>query len=86
LTFDDSSYPTSGAINGYRKGLNWGNGGGWIGASKNNQDWIDVDFSGSKTFDEIDVFTLQDNYANPSEPTETMTSVTNDGSPSNYLY
>ncbi|HBB89633.1 MAG TPA: hypothetical protein DC047_18660 [Blastocatellia bacterium] len=32
-----------------------------------------MDFDGSKTIDEIDVFTLQDNAGSPSEPTETMT-------------
>jgi hypothetical protein len=34
---------------------------------------LQVDFNSSKTIDEIDVFTLQDNYTSPSEPTETMT-------------
>jgi len=32
-----------------------------------------VDFSGSETITEIEVFTAQDNYAAPSEPTETQT-------------
>ncbi|HYJ92330.1 MAG TPA: hypothetical protein VEV84_13550, partial [Pyrinomonadaceae bacterium] len=32
-----------------------------------------MDFSGSKTISEIDVFTVQDNYSSPSEPTESMT-------------
>jgi len=32
-----------------------------------------VTFNGSKTIDEIEVYTLQDNYTNPAEPTETMT-------------
>jgi RHS repeat-associated protein len=32
-----------------------------------------VDFNGSQTIDEIDVFTLQDDYNNPSAPAETMT-------------
>ena len=36
-------------------------------------DWLQVDFNGSKTIDEVDVFTLQDNPATPAEPTETMT-------------
>ena len=34
---------------------------------------MQIDFSGYKTIDEIDVFTLQDNWGGPSEPTETMT-------------
>jgi hypothetical protein len=36
-------------------------------------DWLQVDFNGSKTINEIDVFTCQDNYANPSEPTLAQT-------------
>jgi hypothetical protein len=35
--------------------------------------WLQVDFNGSKTISEIDVFSCQDNYANPSPPTEAMT-------------
>ena len=69
-----SSYPASAAINGDRKGVNWGLGGGWMdGTSNAYPDWIQVDFNGGKTIDEVDVFTLQDNYTNPSEPTEAMT-------------
>ncbi len=60
-------------INGDRKGINWLGGGGWNdGTAASFPDWLQVDFNGSKTIDEIDVFTLQDNYANPSEPTEAM--------------
>jgi RHS repeat-associated protein len=43
------------------------------GTSNSYPDWIQVNFNGNKTIDEIDVFTLQDNYSNPSEPTESMT-------------
>jgi len=35
--------------------------------------WLQVDFNGSKTIDEIDVFSVQDLYATPSEPTLAMT-------------
>lgn len=69
-----SSYPASAAINGDRKGTYWGLGGGWMDATANTYpDWIQVNFNGGKTIDEVDVFTLQDNYSNPSEPTESMT-------------
>jgi RHS repeat-associated protein len=37
-------------------------------------DWVQVDFSGSKTISEVDVFGLQQNYGSPGEPTLTMTS------------
>ncbi len=69
-----TSYPASAAINGDRRGTGWGSGGGWMDKTSNSYpDWLEVDFNGTKTIDELDVFTLQDNYSNPSEPTETMT-------------
>ncbi len=56
---------------GDRKSLNAGSDGGWVDAAPANTfpDWVQVDFGTSKTIDEIDVFTLQDNYAGPGEPT-----------------
>jgi len=68
-------FTPAGANDGERKGLNWGSGGGWNDVAPGNtfSDTLQIDFNGSKTIDEIDVFTCQDNYANPSEPTETMT-------------
>ena len=36
-------------------------------------DWIQVDFAGSKTIDEINVFSLHDNYTQENTPTETQT-------------
>ncbi|HSS22479.1 MAG TPA: hypothetical protein VLL54_20580, partial [Pyrinomonadaceae bacterium] len=36
-------------------------------------DWLQVDFNGSQTIAEIDVFTGQDDYLNAVAPTETMT-------------
>lgn len=69
-----SGYAASGAINGDRKGLNWGTGGGWNDATENTfPDWLQVDFDGAQTIQEIDVFTLQDDYASPATPTPTMT-------------
>lgn len=69
------SFQASSAINGDRKGLNWGSNGGWLDAPPNNvfPDWLQVDFEGEKTIREVDVFGIQDNYTNPSEPTESMT-------------
>jgi hypothetical protein len=70
----NSGYPASAAINGDRKGLNWGNGGGWEDGTTNYfPDWLQVDFSASKTIDRINVFTSQDNYNNPIEPTPELT-------------
>lgn len=69
-----ASYPPSGAINGDRRGLNWGAGGGWNDGTLNTSpDWIEVAFNGPKTIDEINVFSMQDNYTAPVEPTPTMT-------------
>jgi YD repeat-containing protein len=69
-----ANYPASSTINGDRRGLNWNNGGGWNDATSSVfPDWLQIDFSGSKTLDEIDIFTLQDNPATPAEPTESMT-------------
>lgn len=36
-------------------------------------DWLQVDFNGSRNINEIEVFTLQDNYPNPAGPTQAMT-------------
>jgi len=60
----------SGAINGDRTGASWGNGGGWNDATPDTfPDWLEVDFSGEKTIDEIDIFSVQDAYSSPSTPT-----------------
>ncbi len=69
------TWPARGVIDGDRKGSYWGNNGGWADSSSGNftNDWLQVDFDAAKTIDELDIVTLQDNYANPSEPTEAMT-------------
>jgi hypothetical protein len=68
-----STQPSS-TINGDHRGLNWGNNGGWADASPGSfPDWVQIDFEGNKTINEIDVFSLQDNNASPVEPTESMT-------------
>jgi hypothetical protein len=69
-----SGYPASSVINGDRKGLGWGTGGGWAdGTTGAWPDWLEVQFNAQHTIDEIDVFTVQDSYASPSEPTLSMT-------------
>jgi RHS repeat-associated protein len=66
-------FSTTGAINGNNRGP-WGNGEGWNDATANTvPDWIQVDFAGIKTIDEIDVFSLHDNYTTENTPTETQT-------------
>jgi hypothetical protein len=68
--FPGYNFLPSVAIDGDRKsGVNF-----WRDYTANAYpDWLQIDFQGSKSIDEIDVFTLQDNDQNPSEPTESMT-------------
>ncbi len=75
LSVSCSNWPARGVIDGDRKGTNWGSDGGWVDASSGSfsNDWLQIDFDNSKSIDELDVFTVQDNYANPSEPTAEMT-------------
>ncbi|HEU4835592.1 MAG TPA: discoidin domain-containing protein, partial [Pyrinomonadaceae bacterium] len=70
-----SGWPPSSCVNGDRKSLNAGSNGGWVDAAPANSfpDWLQVDFGANKTINEVDVFTLQDNFAGSSEPTESMT-------------
>ena len=69
-----ANYPASGANNGDRRGINWGSGGGWNDGTLNAApDWLVIDFNGSKTIDEVSVFSLQDAYTAPVDPTPTMT-------------
>jgi RHS repeat-associated protein len=73
-TYHSTNTPASAVINGDRKGVNWGSGGGWMdNTASTYPDWLQVNFSGSKSISEIDVFTIQDSYSSPSEPTEAMT-------------
>ena len=70
----NSDYPASGVTNGDRRGLQWGRGGGWVDGTANVwPDWLEVQFNGLQTIGEIDVFSVQDNYAAPSDPTPSMT-------------
>ncbi len=69
-----SSFPVSAIINNIRTGANWGVSGGWNDNTPNTwPDWVQINFAGSKTINRVVVYTVQDNYANPVEPTDTMT-------------
>ncbi len=74
-TYSSRNYHPSGAIDGDRKGLNWENGGGWNDATRGVwPDNLDITFGGgAKTINEIRVYTVQDNFNNPQEPTPEMT-------------
>jgi hypothetical protein len=69
-----SGFPVSAIINNVRTGANWGVSGGWNDNTPNVwPDWVQINFSGIKTINRVVVYTLQDNYTNPIEPTDTMT-------------
>jgi len=68
-----TGFPVTGTINGDRRGLNWGAGGGWADATSGTwPDTIQINFNGTKSISEIDVFALQDAYRSPQEPGETL--------------
>jgi len=67
-------YAAAGANNGDRAGQQWSAGGGWNdGTPSAFPDWLEIQFNGQQTIDEIDVFTVQDNFSSPSTPTQSMT-------------
>jgi hypothetical protein len=67
-------YAASGAINGDRTGSGWGHGGGWNdGTPYSWPDWLEIDFAAAQSIDEVDVFSVQDNYISPVAPTSTQT-------------
>ncbi len=70
-TYASGGFPASSAINGEHKGVGWGVGtGGWNDTTRDiYPDSLEVDFNGSKTLNEIRVYTLQNDYNNPVEPT-----------------
>jgi RHS repeat-associated protein len=71
--FPGLTFPVGSVNDGDRKGAGWEHGGGWRDGTNNAYpDWAQVEFSGAKTIDEVDVFTVQDAINNPSEPTEAM--------------
>src|SRR5258708_24280905 len=65
-------YAPSGAIDADRKGLNFGKDGYWSSKDATLPQWLEVDFKGKRTITEIDLFTIQDDYASPAEPNPTM--------------
>ncbi len=73
-TTDAGNFPASGVINGDRRGLSWGAGGGWQDGTLGVwPDWFEVQFNGPQLIEEIDVFSVQDNYSAPAVPTLSMT-------------
>jgi hypothetical protein len=71
------NFPASATTDGDRTGVNWGMGGGWNDATRDlYPDSLEVAFSGgSKTINEIRVYTLQDGYKTGAEPTLATTAL-----------
>jgi hypothetical protein len=73
-TTNGPGFLPSTVIDNKRSGAGWGAGGGWNDATAGAfPDWIEIDFSGAKTIDRAVVYSVQDNYLNPAEPTDSMT-------------
>jgi hypothetical protein len=74
-----TNFATAAAINGDRKGTGWGTtSGGWRdNTSAAFPDWLQVNFSASRSISEIDLFTAQTDTASPVEPTYTSTFTAN---------
>jgi PKD repeat protein len=72
---ESGGFPAISAINGDRTGGNWGGGtGGWNDNTRGVfPDSLVVSFNGSKTIDEIRLYTLQNNFRSAVEPTPSMT-------------
>jgi len=72
-TYTSRNYTPGGAIDGDRLGINWEAGGGWNDETRGVwPDSLEVAFKGAQTISEIRVYTLQDNFRSPSEPTPGM--------------
>lgn len=70
-TLDD--YSPDAVIDGDRTGMNLTGGGGWRDDTPGSfPDWIEVEFGGVAKIDEVSVFTQQDTWWNPLEPTESL--------------
>jgi len=57
-----------------RSGAGWsGGGGGWADATSGAfPDWVQINFSGAKTIDHVVVYSVQDQFQTPVEPTDAM--------------
>jgi hypothetical protein len=70
-----TAFLPAGVIDNERTGTGWGtaNAGWKDGTPDTYPDWIQVAFNGSKAIDRVVVFSIQDNWTAPVEPTDTMT-------------
>ena len=72
-TYTDGYFGPSGANDGGRSGATWGSNAGWNDATfATFPDWLQINFNRSRTIDHVVVYSVQDNYQNPVEPTDAM--------------
>lgn len=71
----NATFPAASVNNGERAGVGWAAYvGGWADSTNNVfEDWLQVTFPFARTIQQVDVFTVQDSYSTPSQPTAAMT-------------
>lgn len=73
-TYTTRNYSAAGAIDGGHTSAGWEAGNGWNDNTRGVfPDWLQVDFAGTRTVNEIRVYTLPDGYSTPTEPTTETT-------------
>ncbi len=69
-----SGHPVSSVNNNERTGGSFSSGLNWADATFNSlPDWVQINFSGVKTIDLVVLYTMQDNYNAPIEPSDNLT-------------
>jgi hypothetical protein len=73
-SFWDANYPASAVIDGNSAGTGYGAGGVWSDSTKSAfPDWVQVQFDTAHTIDKVVVYSMQDNYTSPVDPSDSMT-------------
>ncbi len=69
-----AGYPAASLNNDERTGSPWGSGGGWNSGANTFPQWAQINFAGgSKTINKVVVYSVQDSYASPVEPSDVQT-------------
>jgi hypothetical protein len=69
-----AAYPASAVNDGDRRGANYASGGVWAdGTYYGYPDWVEIVLAGSRSINQVNVFTVQDAWYAPSEPTPATT-------------
>ncbi|HEX8474159.1 MAG TPA: M36 family metallopeptidase [Pyrinomonadaceae bacterium] len=69
-SYTSRNYSPAGAIDGDRRGIDWENGGGWNDSTRDVwPDELTITLNGARTISEVRVYTLQNDFRNPVEPT-----------------